>query len=109
MQCTLATSNTCYARLAWLERYEKKNGVVNALAQLSNRERYEEYLHCRKCCGLETKKNSEGQKGERKPMIITRKWTEPCACGKTEIAAHGMCGACYQKMRYERKKNVKPV
>lgn len=98
MQCTLATSNTCSARLAWLERYEKKDGKINALAQLSNRDRYEEYLLCRKCKGIAV----EG-KGAGKKVVGKRgrpKNTAPCSvCGKPEIWAKEKCKSCYDKAR----------
>ena len=105
MQCNLATSNTCNARLAWLERYEKKNGVVNALAQLSNRERYEEYLHCRKCKGIAVEEKTVIKKVVGKRGRV--KDTDPCAvCGKTEIWAKKKCKSCYDKARRNLRRQV---
>jgi len=49
-QTDLRTSETCYARLAWLEQYENNpKGVRNAALGSGNRERYDEYKLCKKC------------------------------------------------------------
>ena len=103
MQCNLATSNTCSARLSWLERYEKKDGKINALAQLSNRDRWEEYLNCRRCKGIEVEKKTVVKKAVGKRGRV--KDTDPCAvCGKPDIWAKKKCKSCYDKARRAKKR-----
>lgn len=103
MQCNLSSSSTCEARLAWLERYEKKEGKINALAQLSNRDRYEEYLHCRKCRGIAIEEKDIFKKAVGKRGRV--KDTDPCSvCGKPDIWAKKKCKSCYDKVRRTKKR-----
>lgn len=102
-QADLQTSSTCDARLAWLDRYEKKGRVVlNTLIPENDKIKYSEYLICRKC----KKVDAAPKQNRKRPKIKTAGNCKMEGCDRP-IRAKGLCGLHYDKAMYWKRKEKK--